>query len=87
MTTNEWNELLNKITKVWEQFANAIRQAANTILELYESVTNSKEKSVKKTCNIFAYSHKKDQYLRNHTPMYKVERKAQKHLPYQRRNY
>lgn len=87
MTTDEWNAIIAKLTEAWEQFTNAIQQAANTILELFESVTNSKEKSVRKTCNIFTYHHKKNQYLRNRAPMYKVERKMQKHLPYQRRNY
>lgn len=86
MTTDEWNALLNRLTEVWEHFANAIRQAADALTKIFERITDEKEKhDTEKT--LFVPRCKKSQYLKNHTPIYKVQRKNQKHLPYQRRNF
>ena len=86
MTTDEWNALLDKLTEAWEQFAVTVRQAADALAKIFGGTCDEEEKHTKEKTS-FAPHHKKNQYLKNNTPKYRVERKIQKHLPYQRRNY
>lgn len=83
---DKWNALLNWLTEVWEHFANAIRQAADALTKIFERITDEKEKhDTEKT--LFVPHCKKNRYIKNYTPIYRVERKTRKNLPYQRRNY
>lgn len=86
MTTDEWNALLNKLTEAWEQFEVTVRQAADTLAKIFGQIRDEEEKRAKEKA-MFVPHCKKNQYLKNYTPRYKVERRIQKHLPYQRRNY
>ncbi len=86
MTTDEWNALLNKLTEALEQFAVTVRRAADTLTKIFGSINNKKKSAVKKNVPFTPHC-KKNQYLKNYTPIYRAERKIQKHLPYQRRNY
>ena len=53
---------------------------------LLNKLTEAWEKRAKEKA-MFVPHYKKNQYLKNYTPRYKAERRIQKHLPYQRRNY
>lgn len=86
MTIDEWNALLNKLTEAWEQFAVTVRQAADALTKMFGQLYEEKEKRAKEKA-MFVPHYKKNQYLKNYTPRYKAERRIQKHLPYQRRNY
>lgn len=86
MTTDEWNVLLNKLTEVWEQFAVTVRQAADALTKILGCISDEKEKRAKENA-MFVPHCKKNQYLKTYTSIYRVERRIQKHLPYQRRNY
>lgn len=80
MTTDEWNALLNKLTEAWEQFAVTVRQAADTLAKIFGQIRDEEEKRAKEKA-MFVPHCKKNQYLKNYTPRYKVERRIQKHLP------
>lgn len=86
-TTDEWNEVLNKLTEVWQQFAATIQQMGEALSKIFGSVNTENSKRSKSSSYYNRYSRKKDDYLRNQISMYKIERRSQKHLPYQRRNY
>lgn len=71
-----------------EMFSNAIRETMNK-LENFLGYLRKEKKKAKKPNGIppVKYHHKKD-YLHNQSiSAYKVDKKAQKNLPYQRRNY
>ena len=87
MTTDEWNTLLNKFTEAWEQFTVTVRQVADALIKIFEQLYDEKEKTRQKEKRCFVPHCKKNQCLKNYTPRYRVERRVQKHLPYQRRNY
>lgn len=86
MTMDEWNALLDKLTEAWEQFAVIVRRAADALTKIFEQLHDEKEKRAKEKA-MFVPHCKKNQNLKNYTPRYRVERRVQKHLPYQRRNY
>lgn len=86
MTMDEWNALLNKLTEAWEQFTVTVRQAADALTKIFGQLRDEEEKRSKEKTT-FVSRCKKNQYLKNYAPRYKVERRIQKHLPYQRRNY
>lgn len=74
MTTDEWNALLNKLTEAWEQFAVTVRQAADTLAKIFGQIRDEEEKRAKEKA-MFVPHCKKNQYLKNYTPRYKVERR------------
>lgn len=87
-TTDEWNEVLNKLTEAWQQFAATIQQMGEALSKIFGSVNTENSKRSKSSGYYNRYFRKKkDDYLRNQISMYKIERRIQKHLPYQRRNY
>ena len=86
MTTDEWNALLDKLTEAWEQFAVTVKQAVDALEKIFGQIRDEEEKRAKEKA-MFVPHYKKNQYLKNYTPRYKAERRIQKHLPYQRRNY
>lgn len=86
-TTNEWNEVLNKLTEAWQQFASTIQRTGETLSKIFESVNTENSKRSKLPSYYSRYSRKKNDYLQNQMPVYKIERRNQQHLPYQRRNY
>lgn len=86
MTMEEWNALLNKLTEAWEQFTVTIEQAADALTKIFGCISDEKEKRAKENA-VFMPHCKKNQYLKNYTPIYRVKRRIQKHLPYQQRNY
>lgn len=86
MTMDEWNALLNKLTEVWESFAVIVRQAADALTKIFGQLHDEEEKHAKEKETFLPHC-KKNQYLKSYTPRYRVEKRIQKHLPYQRRNY
>lgn len=86
MTMDEWNALLDKLTEAWGQFVVTVRQAADALTKIFGQLRDEEEKRSKENIT-FVPRCKKNQYLKNYTPRYRIERRIQKHLPYQRRNY
>ena len=86
-TTDEWNEVLNKLMETWQQSVATIQQMGEALSKIFGSVNTENSKRSRSSGYHNRYSRKKDDYLWNQISMYKIERRIQKHLPYQRRNY
>lgn len=70
-----------------EMFSNAIRETMGK-LEDFLGYLRKEKKKAKKTNGIPPVKYHKKDYLHNQSiSAYKVDKKAQKNLPYQRRNY
>lgn len=87
MCTDEWKALQNRLVEAWEHFAHTLQQATDALVKAFESLSAEKENKRKSAQAIFKHSEKKNHYLKNRTPLYRVEKGSLKHLPYQRRNY
>lgn len=86
MTIDEWNVLIAKYAEAWEHLANTIQRVGGALTKIFRSI-NNKEKSEVKENKPFIPHCKKNRHIKDYAPMYRVERRIQKHLPYQRRNY
>lgn len=87
MITDEWNMLLNKLTEAWEQFAVTVRQAADALTKMFDGLEIKKQENTKPKPYFNNQRRKKSQYLCDVKLTYGIEKKPQKNLPYQRRNY
>lgn len=45
-TTDEWNEVLNKLTEAWQQFAATIQQMGEALSKIFGSVNTENSKTV-----------------------------------------
>lgn len=86
MITDEWNALLNQLTEVLEYIVNTIQKAADALAKVFEKINKEEKGEVKKNIPFTPHC-KKNRYIKNYTPIYRIERKIRKNLPYQRRNY
>lgn len=87
MNMDEWNALCSQIIEAWEHFTNAIQQAADTLAQMFGGLEIKKQENTKPNPYFNNQCRKKSQYLCNVKLTYRMEKKAQKNLPYQRRNY
>lgn len=87
MSTDEWKALQNRLVEAWENVAHTLQKITDALTKVFESLSVKKENKRKSTQGTFKYSRKKNYYLNNRTPLYKVDKRSMKHLPYQRRNY
>lgn len=90
MTTDEWDKMWDQI---WDRISEELKLLSSYIQEIFESFEKTtqnfgditvNEKPVQKS---FKQPCKKNHIYKNSTPIFRVEKKNPKHLPYQRRYY
>lgn len=84
MNADQLINLMDRMSEVWKQFIDAVQQYVNSITDISERIHKEAEKRFRQ---VFLYCYKKNDYLKKLSPICRIERKHQKHLPYQRRDY
>lgn len=80
MTPEDLARAVNQLTEAWKQISDAVKELANFLSRVFEC---SNQNENQKYCK----SSKRRPPKNDARICYNVERKVQKHLPYQRRNY
>ena len=88
MTADEWKALQNRLVEAWEQFTHTLQQATDAITKIFEALRKEEDRERAHPNPCFnSYRKTKSYYLCNEKLAYRIERKPQRNLPYQRRNY
>lgn len=87
MTADEWKALQNRFVDAWEQFTHTLQQAADALAKMFKNLRKKEQEKNNPNPYFNHPSRNKNYYLCNKKTMYKIERKPQRNLPYQRRNY
>lgn len=87
MNMDEWKSLQNRLVEAWEHFVHTLQQAADALAKIFDGLEKRKQADTKPNPYFNNQCRKKSQYLRNAKMTYRMEKKPQKNLPYQRRNY
>lgn len=74
MIADKYNDSFVQLIVAFERFIDTVQRAVG------------KEKVIKSN-TYYSYRRREDYYLHNERSTYKIERRQQKNLPYQRRNY
>lgn len=86
MTTEEMKKLNDTLSQAFASFGKAIEELADSLRKFFDPIRSKQEKQYKLPNKYFTSSKNHNQ-RRNECNLYKIERRVQKHLPYQRRNY
>lgn len=80
MAENEWASLLDTLTEAWNKISIQFEELSKAISDMFDSLMEAK---------IDAYMAPRKRYRppKKINCTYSVERRVQRHLPYQRRNY
>ena len=88
MTAEELRVTCDQFAETWNSITCSLQEAADAIRRIFESFNTvslqEADEDVKPPECKFC---KKNHIYKNPTPVYKVEKKPPKHLPYQRRYY
>lgn len=85
MDSEQLNDALKAISNIWNQLTATIEGSMKVLSEFFDSLRNEEIRHTKKHS---PYKKKKNCYFKySPNKFYRVERRVQRHLPYQRRNY
>lgn len=85
MNSEEWNDVLEAISDIWNRFTLTVEESVKALSDFFDSLYNDE---IKYKQNHSPYRHKRNRCFKDQpNKLYKVERRLQKNLPYQRRNY
>lgn len=86
MTTEEMKKLKDTLSQAFASFGKAIEELADSLRKFFDPIRPKQKKQYKLPNKYFTSS--KNRFQRcNMRNLYSFERKIQRHLPYQRRNY
>lgn len=86
MNTDEMTKFLDTLNEAFRKMEATVKELANSIREFVESLTSANER-VYRLPDKYFYAPKKKYRNSNTRNLHKIERKFQRHLPYQRRIY
>jgi uncharacterized protein YoxC len=87
MAPEDLARAVNQLTEAWKQISDAVKELANSLSRVFECSNQNENQVHKPSANKYCKSSKRRPPKNDAHINYNIERKVQKHLPYQRRNY
>lgn len=85
MDSEQPNDAIKAISDIWNQLTATVEESMKALSDFFDSLRNEE---IRHTKNHSPHTQKKNRCIKDPpNKFYKVERRVQRHLPYQRRNY